>query len=140
MKEILPWTFRAIPKAAVKAAKNIVMVPPDPFEFIREFFRYQTVVEEQQTEREQIKARRDVAVRFIESEREILADYFNRRFTERGTVLNELFGILRQAREAGNDATLDVALRGIVQIVSHNPAAELESFRKARDKGVMLEF
>jgi hypothetical protein len=112
----------------------------NPLEFVREYSRLSVVAEEQQTERERIKARRDVAVLAIDSERQILADYFDRRFAERRAVLDEMFGVLSQAVESKNDEVIDSALRGIVQVVGDNPLRDLDAFRRSRRERAMLEF
>ena len=94
---------------------------------------------EQKTERERIAAKRDVAVKLIESEREVILEYFKARFAERKEALQGLFEILHQAVEAKNEHAMDTALGGILGIVKDSPLKDFDSFRQARADNKILE-
>jgi hypothetical protein len=140
MKETTSLTAKTLVAGAAKSTAKTLIHQLNPLEVVREYVRWRVVAEEQQTEREKIKARRDVAVRAIESEREIIFAYFEKCFTERRMVLDEIFRVLRHAVESKNDTTLDSALNGIVQVVSNNPLRDFDAFRKARSEGVVFDF
>jgi hypothetical protein len=137
-------TAISVPRAALGgvagSAAKAVLSQLNPLEVVREYVRWRVVAEEQRTERKSIKARRDIAVLAIESERKTIADYFDRRFAERRAVLDEMFRVLRHAVETKNEAALDAALRGIVQVVGDNPLSDFAAFREARSTGAVLEF
>ena len=48
----------------------------NPLEVLREYVSYRKTALEQQPERERIAGKRDVAVRLIDSERELILAYF----------------------------------------------------------------
>jgi hypothetical protein len=140
MKETTSLTASTLVGGAAQSAVKTLIHQLDPLEIVREYVRWRVVAEEQRTERKRIKARRDVAVRAIESEREIISSYFEKCFAERRMVLEEIFRLLRHAVESKNDTALDSALRAIVEIVADNPLKDFDAFRKARSEGVVLEF
>ncbi len=111
----------------------------NPFEVLVEYLSYRKTVEEQQTERERIAARRDIAVRLIESEREIILKYFAQRFAERKDALNGLFDVLHTAMQEKNEHAMDMALSGIVAIVKDSPLKDFETFRQARADNRVIE-
>jgi hypothetical protein len=140
MKETTSLTASTLVGVAAKSSVKTLIHQLDPLEIVREYVRWRVVAEEQRTERKRIKARRDVAVRAIESEREIISAYFEKCFAERRMVLDEIFRVLRHAVESKDDTALDSALRAIVEIVADNPLKDFDAFRKARSEGVVLEF
>ena len=87
-------------------------------------------MEEQQKERERTAAKRDVAVRLIESEREISLEYFAQRFAERKVALNGFFDILHTAVQEKDEHAMDTALSGILGF---------ETFRQARADNRVIE-
>lgn len=140
MKETTSLTASTLVAGAAKSTAKTLIHQLNPLEIVREYVRWRVVAEEQRTERKRIKARRDVAVRAIESEREIISSYFEKCFAERRMVLEEIFRLLRHAVESKNDAALDSALRAIVEIIAANPLKDFDAFRKARSEAVVLEF
>lgn len=111
----------------------------NPLEVLREYVSYRKTVEEQQTERERIAARRDIAVRLIESEREIILKYFAQRFAERKDALNGFFDVLHTAVQEKNEHAMDTALSGILGIVKDSPLKDFETFRQARADNRVIE-
>jgi capsid protein len=129
---------KSVGTIAGKAGKT-VLVSVNPLEVIREYVNYRRIVEEQKTERERIISERDRAVKALEAEKEVILDYFERRFKERKDVLSGLFDILHQGIVNKNDNVIDKALEGIVGIVKDNPLKDFETFRQARISGKTIE-
>jgi hypothetical protein len=102
----------------------------DSFAVITEFLDYLKVRETEETKREQIRARRDVLVLALESEKELILKFFERHFDDRKASLEQLFVLLKSATETNNDKQLDAALSGIVTILQQNPLRDLSEFRK----------
>ena len=121
------------------ASGKVIVKNLNPLEVVREYVSYLKTVSEQQTERERIAAKRDVAVRLIESEREIILEYFTQRFAERKAALNGFFDVLHAAVQEKNDHAMDTALSGILGIVKDSPLKDFETFRQARADNRVIE-
>jgi len=111
----------------------------NPLEVVREYVSFLKTASEQKTERDRIAAKREVAVKIIESEKEIILEYFKARFAERKEALQGLFHILHQAVETKNEHAMDTALGGILGIVKDSPLKDFASFRQARAENKILE-
>lgn len=111
----------------------------NPLEVVREYVGFLKTASEQKTERERISAKRDVAVKLIESEKDIILGYFKARFAERKEALQGLFDILHHAVETKNEHAMDTALGGILGIVKDSPLKDFDSFRQARADNKILE-
>ena len=118
---------------------KVIVRDLNPLEVVREYVSYRKTVSEQQTERERIAAKRDVAVRLIESEREIILEYFAQRFAERKAALNGFFDVLHTAVQEKNEHAMDTALSGILGIVKDSPLKDFETFRQARADNRVIE-
>lgn len=121
------------------AGGKVIVQNLNPLEVVREYVSYRKTVAEQRTERERIAAKRDVAVRLIESEREIILDYFAQRFAERKSALNGFFDVLHAAVREKNESGMDTALSGILGIVKDSPLRDFEAFRQARTDNRIIE-
>jgi hypothetical protein len=118
---------------------KVIVQNLNPLEVLREYVSYCKTVSEQQTERERIVAKRDVAVRLIESEREIILEYFAQRFAERKAALNGFFDVLHAAVREKNEHAMDTALSGILGIVKDSPLKDFDTFRQARADNRVIE-
>ena len=118
---------------------KVIVRDLNPLEVVREYVSYRKTVSEQQTERKRIAAKRDVAVRLIESEREIILEYFAQRFAERKAALNGFFDVLHTAVQEKNEHAMDTALSGILGIVKDSPLKDFETFRQARADNRVIE-
>ena len=118
---------------------KVIVQNLNPLEVLREYFSYRKTVSEQQTEQERIAAKRDVAVRLIESEREIILEYFAQRFAERKATLNGFFDVLHAAVREKNEHAMDTALSGILGIVKDSPLKDFDTFRQARADNRVIE-
>lgn len=121
------------------ASGKVVVQNLNPLEVLREYISYRQIASEQQTERERIAAKRDVAVRLIESEREIILKYFQQRFAERKTALDGFFDILHTAVQQKDEHAMDTALSGILGVVKDSPLKDFDTFRKARADNRVIE-
>lgn len=102
----------------------------NPLEVLHEYFEYQKTLDEQRTTREHISAKRDIAIKSIEAQKEILLDYFNKRFSERKDSLDKFFDVLDNAIKEKDDKQLDVALAGILGILKDNPLGDFQTFKE----------
>ena len=134
-----------ISKAGFSVAKHLgaggkyVVQNLNPLEVVREYVSFLKTEKKKKTERESIAAKRDVAVKLIESEKDIILEYFKVRFAERKEALQGLFDILHQAVETKNEHAMDTALGGILGIVKDSPLKDCKSFRQARADNKILE-
>jgi hypothetical protein len=96
---------------------------------IVDFIEYLKVQQVEQTRRDAIAAKRDTLVKAIESERELIENYFDKRFAERKYSLENLFDLLKSALESKDTKTVDLALAGILGILQDSPLKDLEKFR-----------
>jgi len=106
----------------------------NPLDLLKEFVAWLRIAEEQKTERQRIIAKRDVVVRAIQAERDVILEYFRLRFSERGHALDGMFRVLHKAVEDKNDTAMDAALKGILEVVTDNPLKDFETFRASRAK------
>lgn len=111
----------------------------NPLDALREYCEYMKAAQAERTRREEIRARRDVAVAAIQSQRELIEKYFELRFAERKTVLSGFLDLLTHAVDARNETELNVALDGILGIVRDSPLKDFEAFRQARLEGQTIE-
>ena len=122
-----------------RKAQEACPVDLDPILALKTYCELRSAIEQEETLREEIRAKRDVAVTSILAHRDMLDSYFRLRFAERKAVLDELFKVLTHASDAANDAELDRALCGILSVVKDNPLSDFESFRKAWLEGNTIE-
>ena len=91
---------------------------------------YMRIHESEQTQREYIRAQRDVLVTALNNERDCILAYFERRFAERRSALEEFYALLRASVNDGDTAQLQAALAGILGVIQENPLGDLETFRE----------
>ncbi|MCI0561355.1 MAG: hypothetical protein MN733_22950 [Nitrososphaera sp.] len=103
-------------KYLIKAAKNTaeIVQSANALDVITDFAEYLKVHQEEQSKREAIAAKRDVLIKAIESERQLIEMYFDKRFAERKSALKSLFDLLKSAIENKDTKTVDSALAGIL--------------------------
>lgn len=116
---------KSVGKLSKKFLRNV-----NPLEVLHEYFEYQKTLDEQRTTRELISAKRDIAIKSIEAQKEILLDYFNKRFSERKDSLDKFFDVLANAIKEKDDKQLDVALAGILGILKDNPLGDFQTFKE----------
>ena len=91
---------------------------------------YMKIHEQESTRREYIRARSDALVTALNNERDVILAYFEHRFAERRSALDEFYALLRASVESGDTARLQAALAGILGIIQNNPLGELAEFRE----------
>lgn len=128
-------TRRVAPPVKGSAAGAFFLAEP-----IRACIEYAKIAQAEKTERERIKAKRDVAVEAIRAQRDLILKYFELRFKERAGALSKCFGLLDEGLRTKDDRVLDRALHGIVGIIQENPLADFDAFREQMAKpGFELE-
>ena len=70
------------------------------------------------TERELIKARRDTICTMLHSKKELMVEYFNKRYGERNKLYDGYFSLIEKALESGNDEVIKLALESLLQVYS----------------------
>lgn len=101
---------------------------------------YNIVREQEETKREEIRARRDTAVSAINAQKELLLTYMEHAFGERAAVIERLFASMDQAIAQGDYTLIDRTLGGILTTVQASPFANLADFRRQlQDKNQVLE-
>lgn len=99
-------------------------------EIIKAAVEYMRIHEEESTRREYIRAQSDALVAALNYQRDIILAYFEHRFAERRSALDEFYALLRESVDSGDTARLQVALAGILGIIQDNPLGELAEFRE----------
>jgi hypothetical protein len=108
-------------------------------QLVSEFVKYQNVLAVQSTERERIAAKRAIVLQSLANEREVILDYFAKRFSERANSLDQCFSLLSQAINDKNDKAIDASLAGLLGIIGDNPLSDFEAFKRFRQSGEILE-
>lgn len=84
------------------------------------------------TKRTRLQAYEATEVARIKAGSEVLRDYFDKVFTERRQVHQELFARLDQALESGNNAALQSVTQGIVDVARASPLANIGDLGQLR--------
>ena len=120
---------KVVGRVAGKMGKEI-LVNLNPLEVLHEYFDYKKKVQENKSWREEINAKRDIAIRTLEYQKEIIITYFEKRFEERKVALESFFNLLSFAITSKDDKQLDVALAGIMGIIKENPLGDFKQFKE----------
>ncbi len=99
------------------------------FEIIKAALEFLREQDANETEREYIRAHRELLVTALNNERDLILDYFDKRFTERRVALEQFFELMHKAVESKNTEELQVALAGVLGILKDNPLGDLSEFR-----------
>lgn len=91
---------------------------------------YMRIHQAERTRREYIWAQRDALVTALNNERDCILAYFEHRFAERRSALEEFYALLRASVDSGDTAQLQAALAGILGVIQENPLGDLEKFRE----------
>ena len=119
---------KTIRKVAGQVGREVIKL--NPLEVLHEYFDYKKTIEQHESYRQTIEAKRDIVLTTLEYQREIILTYFEKRFSERREALGKLFTLLSSATDSKDDKQLDVALAGIMGILKENPLGDFESFKK----------
>lgn len=99
-------------------------------EIIQAAVEYLKEHEAEKTQREYIRAKRDVLVTVLNNEKDCLLDYFEHRFAERRSALEEFYALMHTATESGDTTQLQASLAGILGIIQDNPLDDLAEFQE----------
>lgn len=79
------------------------------------------VTQAERTKRAQIKADSDIAIKRIDSQKEILQQYLSGIFSERKHMIDGMFDSLNKGIEIGDSDIVASAMSGIVEIAKESP-------------------
>ena len=120
------------PTQALEGLKTFVDV-------VRENHR---VTEEETTKRVDISAMRDIEVKKIRAQKEILQNYFDSIFSERRYVIEEMFDKLDKGIENNNLELIQMSMSSIVSIAQESPLKQVASltndFKNDEVKEIMI--
>lgn len=105
------------PTQALEGLKTFVDV-------VRENHR---VTEEETTKRVDISVMRDIEVKKIRAQKEILQNYFDSIFSERRYVIEEMFDKLDKGIENNNLELIQMSMSSIVSIAQESPLKQVAS-------------
>ena len=89
--------------------------------------------QKQETIRNDINAKRDVALQLIKSRHESLEHLLNHRFTERDRLFDRYFQVAQSALEAGNDEVLKDVLQSILAVYGSEVTSGTENINQLLD-------
>lgn len=105
------------PKEALEAVNNFVSIAGEVAKF----------TEVQKTARKQIEAERDIAVKKIQDQKDIILHYLEKSFDERKKNFEKLFCIVDEAIAKNNMEELALGLNSINQLATSSPFKDLTS-------------
>ncbi len=100
------------------------------FGVIKAAVQYLKEQQAEETQRAYVRAQRDVLVTALHNQRDLPMDYFDKRFAERRSSLEEFYRLLHLAVERRDTEQLQAALGGILGVLRENPLGDLVEFRK----------
>ncbi len=104
---------------------------PEALNVIAQYIDFKKVCEEQQTERERIRACRDGFVEAIRAHKEVLLTISEAYFDERRRTLSEFFERLDAGVATTDHHLMDIAVSGIVGVIQANPLLGLGEFEES---------
>ena len=87
----------------------------------------------EKTKRARLEVNETTEIARIKAAETVLRDYFAQIFAERRANFEELFSRLDAALEAQDGETINLVVRGIVDIAKYSPLADLGDLRKIRE-------
>lgn len=85
---------------------------------------YQKTKQRELTNREAIRADRDITLARIKSQKEVLELYLKETFKERRDMLNQMFKALDKGLETGDIDVINSSLGGIIAVAKESPLAQ----------------
>jgi len=107
-----------------------VVATVNPLAVVTEVIKHLETRQEEKTKREHIWAKRDAIVTELNNEKEVVLSYFEHRFAERKSTLEQFYHLLHRAVDTGDDKQLQTALIGILGIIQENPLKDFAEFAK----------
>ena len=102
----------------------------DALTILKEAIAYYKTREVEQTKREEIWSKRDVLIVALNNEKDVILTYFEHRFEERKSSLEQFYNLLHKSVGSDNEIELQTALAGILGIIKENPLSDFAEFRK----------
>ena len=110
------------PETVAKALGALVEVAVDTVHF----------VSEQETKREEIRAKRDIAIEKINKTSELIRIYLDKTFDERKDIFNKQFEVVDEALRTSNTQMLSLGLNSINQLASQSPFKNLADINQVQ--------
>ena len=95
-------------------------------------FEVQKFCEVQETKRTLINAQREIMVKKIQAQKEVMLVYLEKSFDERKKNFAKLFSLVDEAMVHNNDRQLDLALRSINMLAASSPFKALRSVEETQ--------
>lgn len=89
--------------------------------------------EEQETQREEIRARRDMAIARIQAMRSCVQEYLDKTFDERSAIFAKQFDCVDKAIESGDHEMLATCLNNINSLAASSPFKNLADLKQVHD-------
>jgi hypothetical protein len=110
-------------------------------EMITAYSEYLRIAEEEQTNREKIRAWAQINIDSIQSQRDVIINFLNHSFDERAKNFDNLFKCVDMAVSNKDNEQLSLLLTVIVELAKVNPLTNLQEFQaKFDDPDYVWEF
>ncbi|OOF38243.1 hypothetical protein BKK49_10130 [Rodentibacter rarus] len=114
----------ALLPSALKIASNTLDTKNAYQQLLDCYKQCQNVKQRERTNREEIRSDRDVNLARIKAQKDILELYLKETFSERRTILNEMFKALDKGLETGDLQIINMSLGGILHIAEKSPLTQ----------------
>lgn len=126
-----------------KLAKKLPSLPNMPAQQVitiySEIVNYYRFREEQITRREEIKRASETEIARIRANADLLREYFQLAFAERGKNFDRAFGILEEAIQSDNNQQVEAALTIILQLVKESPIKQAADIVQRAGRGEIID-
>jgi hypothetical protein len=92
-----------------------------PGRIIKAITDYASLIEQGKTEREEIRAKRDVALELIQNEMALLTQYLKKRFGEKAALYTGYFNLLTGTLENQDIEIVRILLQNILEVYRDDP-------------------
>lgn len=113
-----------LPKIAVPTVSNALDAKSAFQGLMDSYSDYQKTKQREMTNREAIRADRDITLARIKSQKEVLELYLKETFKERRDMLNQMFKSLDKGLETGDIDVINSSLGGIIAVAKESPLAQ----------------
>lgn len=124
-------------KKDVKQSPSILYNPVDVFDTLKQLgenaIEAVKYCEEQETERERIRAQRDREIEIIRAQRDMIMAYLDKTFDERRMIFNKQFDVLDKAISKGDTQLVSMTLENINQLAASSPFKALADIRNVQN-------
>ncbi len=114
----------------VKAPPTALQSPLNTIEglklFVEAYKENHKVTQQERTKRQEIEARKEIALENIRAQRDILKLFLEESFKERGKTFDKLFEALDESLASGNHEALSMVLGSIIKVAETSPMAQAQ--------------